>query len=134
MSADAATTKSVTSDSTERPKSAVRALMLRMATDRPKLLVVLIAVLLLLMAILEPTTFARPANAAVVLLDTAQTALARAVEQARRASAVVGRLRRLVERPDLGRQAQPVRAVRARQASRGAALAVDAEREDWTEF
>ena len=41
-------------------------------------------------------------------LDTAQTALARAVEQARRASAVVGRLRRLVERPDLGRQAQPV--------------------------
>ena len=34
-------------------------------------------------------------------LDTAQTAMARAVEQARRASTVVGRLRRLVERPDL---------------------------------
>ena len=41
-------------------------------------------------------------------LGTAQTALARAVEQARRASAVVGRLRRLVERPDLGGQVQPL--------------------------
>lgn len=39
---------------------------------------------------------------------TAQVALARAVEQARRASAVVGRLRRLVERPDLGGQLQPL--------------------------
>ncbi|OGB12263.1 MAG: two-component sensor histidine kinase [Burkholderiales bacterium RIFCSPHIGHO2_12_FULL_65_48] len=41
-------------------------------------------------------------------LDTAQTAMARAVEQARRASTVVGRLRRLVERPDLAGQAQPL--------------------------
>lgn len=41
-------------------------------------------------------------------LDTAQTAMARAVEQARRATAVVGRLRRLVERPDLAGQAQPL--------------------------
>ncbi|MFY3384576.1 sensor histidine kinase [Paracidovorax sp. MALMAid1276] len=41
-------------------------------------------------------------------LPTAQTAMARAVEQARRATAVVGRLRRLVERPDLAGQAQPV--------------------------
>ncbi|MFN7154020.1 MAG: sensor histidine kinase [Acidovorax sp.] len=41
-------------------------------------------------------------------LDTAQTAMARAVEQARRASTVVGRLRRLVERPDLVGQAQPL--------------------------
>lgn len=41
-------------------------------------------------------------------LDTAQTAMARAVEQARRASTVVGRLRRLVERPDLEGQAQPL--------------------------
>lgn len=40
--------------------------------------------------------------------DTAQTAMARAVEQARRASTVVGRLRRLVERPDLAGQAQPL--------------------------
>ncbi|MFN4121129.1 sensor histidine kinase [Acidovorax sp.] len=41
-------------------------------------------------------------------IDTAQTAMARAVEQARRASTVVGRLRRLVERPDLAGQAQPL--------------------------
>ena len=41
-------------------------------------------------------------------LDTAQTAMARAVEQARRASTVVGRLRRLVERPELAGQAQPL--------------------------
>lgn len=41
-------------------------------------------------------------------LPTAQTAMARAVEQARRASSVVGRLRRLVERPDLAGQAQPL--------------------------
>ena len=41
-------------------------------------------------------------------LATARTAMARAVEQARRASDVVGRLRRLVERPDLVGQAQPL--------------------------
>lgn len=41
-------------------------------------------------------------------INTAQTAMARAVEQARRASTVVGRLRRLVERPDLAGQAQPL--------------------------
>lgn len=41
-------------------------------------------------------------------LATAQTAMARAVEQARRASTVVGRLRRLVERPDLAGQVQPL--------------------------
>lgn len=41
-------------------------------------------------------------------LATAQTAMARAVEQARRASAVVGRLRRLVERADPAAQTQPL--------------------------
>ena len=41
-------------------------------------------------------------------LDTAREAMARAVEQARRASDVVGRLRRAVERPDLGGQLQRV--------------------------
>ena len=46
-------------------------------------------------------------------LPTAQTAMARAVEQARRASTVVGRLRRLVERPDLAGQAQPLALVTA---------------------
>ena len=41
-------------------------------------------------------------------VDTARTAMARAVEQARRATQVVGRLRRLVERPELGGQVQPL--------------------------
>jgi signal transduction histidine kinase len=39
-------------------------------------------------------------------IATARTAMGRTVEQARRASDVVGRLRRLVERPDLAGQAQ----------------------------
>lgn len=41
-------------------------------------------------------------------LDTARHAMGQAVDQARRASAVVGRLRRIVERPDLSGQAQPL--------------------------
>lgn len=46
-----------------------------MATDRPRLLVVMIALLIVIMAILQPTTFARPENAAVVLLDASQTTI-----------------------------------------------------------
>jgi ribose/xylose/arabinose/galactoside ABC-type transport system permease subunit len=45
------------------------------ATDRRQLLVVLIAALLGFMTLLEPNTFPRAANAAVVLLDTAQTGI-----------------------------------------------------------
>ena len=41
-------------------------------------------------------------------LDTARQAMAQAVEQARRAADVVGRLRRVVERPDLAGQTQAV--------------------------
>ena len=41
-------------------------------------------------------------------LEAAQTAMVRAVEQAHRTSAVVGRLRRLVERPDLAADLQPL--------------------------
>ncbi|MCX7255312.1 MAG: ATP-binding protein [Polaromonas sp.] len=41
-------------------------------------------------------------------LATARTAMTQAVEQARRAASVVGRLRRLVERPELSGQVQPV--------------------------
>ncbi|MCJ0761803.1 sensor histidine kinase [Variovorax terrae] len=41
-------------------------------------------------------------------LDTARSAMAQAVEQARRASEVVARLRRAVERPDLATQVQAV--------------------------
>ncbi|WP_394791364.1 sensor histidine kinase [Rhodoferax sp.] len=41
-------------------------------------------------------------------LATARSAMAQAVEQARRASSVVGRLRRAVERPDLAGPLQPV--------------------------
>jgi ribose transport system permease protein len=45
------------------------------ATERQLLLIVLIMVLVATMAVLEPTTFPRAANAAVVLLDTAQTGI-----------------------------------------------------------
>ena len=48
---------------------------MRIATERQLLLIVLIVVLIGGMTILEPTTFPRPANAAVVLLDTAQTGI-----------------------------------------------------------
>jgi len=50
-------------------------LLYLMATDRPRLLVVMIALLIIIMAILQPTTFARPENAAVVLLDASQTTI-----------------------------------------------------------
>ena len=50
-------------------------LLVRIATERQLLLVVLIVGLIALMTILEPTTFPRPANAAVILLDTAQTGI-----------------------------------------------------------
>ena len=50
-------------------------LLVRMATDRPQLLIFLIVALIVVMTVLEPATFTRPANAAVVLLDTAQTAI-----------------------------------------------------------
>ncbi|HEY7750004.1 MAG TPA: ABC transporter permease [Aestuariivirgaceae bacterium] len=56
-------------------RSRGKALLLRIATDRQLLLIVLIFVLIALMTILEPTTFPRAANAAVVLLDTAQTGI-----------------------------------------------------------
>jgi ribose transport system permease protein len=52
-----------------------RGLLTRIATDRELLLIVLIVTLIVLMAILEPTTFPRAANAAVILLDTAQTGI-----------------------------------------------------------
>jgi len=46
-------------------------------------------------------------------LDTARQAMAQAVEQARRASDVVGRLRRAIERPDLSGQTQALDLVEA---------------------
>jgi ribose/xylose/arabinose/galactoside ABC-type transport system permease subunit len=55
--------------------SRAHGLLVRIATDRQLLLIMLIATLLVLMTILEPTTFPRAANAAVVLLDTAQTGI-----------------------------------------------------------
>ena len=45
------------------------------ATERQLLLIVLIIALIVGMSILKPDTFPRPANAAVVLLDTAQTGI-----------------------------------------------------------
>lgn len=52
-----------------------KTLLIRIATERQYLLIVLIVALVAVMTILEPTTFPRPANAAVVLLDTAQTGI-----------------------------------------------------------
>ena len=63
----------VESPAVERPRG--RGLLIRIATDRELLLIVLIVTLIALMAILEPTTFPRAANAAVILLDTAQTGI-----------------------------------------------------------
>ena len=57
----------------ERPKR--RNLLVRIATERQLLLIVLLVALIAGMAILKPTTFPRAANAAVVLLDTAQTGI-----------------------------------------------------------
>ena len=56
-------------------RSRGRELLVRIATERQLLLIVLIVVLVGLMTILEPATFSRPANAAVILLDTAQTGI-----------------------------------------------------------
>lgn len=52
-----------------------RSLLVLIATERPLLLIVLIVLLIAVMAILRPDTFPRPANAAVILLDTAQTGI-----------------------------------------------------------
>lgn len=56
-------------------RSRAAELMGKMLTDRRLLLSVLIVVLLATMAILKPDTFPRASNAAVVLLDTAQTGI-----------------------------------------------------------
>jgi ribose transport system permease protein len=61
------------SPAAERPRG--RGLLVRIATERQLLLIVLIVALVALMTILEPATFPRTANAAVVLLDTAQTGI-----------------------------------------------------------
>ena len=60
-------------ESAERPRR--RSLLVRIATERQLLLIVLLVALVAGMAILKPTTFPRAANAAVVLLDTAQTGI-----------------------------------------------------------
>src|SRR6266545_165403 len=56
-------------------RSRGRELLVRIATERQLLLIFLIIALIVLMAILKPTTFPRPENAAVILLDTAQTGI-----------------------------------------------------------
>src|SRR3954452_20744737 len=61
----------------ERPigPSRGRDLLVRIATERQLLLIGLVIALIAVMSILKPTTFPRVENAAVVLLDTAQTAI-----------------------------------------------------------
>lgn len=75
MSADVTHAKDDASKAFGKPVSPGKGLLVRLATDRPKLLMVLILALVGVMAIFEPTTFIRPQNGAVVLLDTAQTAI-----------------------------------------------------------
>ncbi len=55
--------------------SRAKAFLSRIATDRPLLLIGLIAALVVIMAVLRPNTFPTSGNAAVVLLDTAQTGI-----------------------------------------------------------
>jgi ribose transport system permease protein len=57
------------------PRFSGKKLLVKIATERQLLLIVLIVVLIGGMTILEPNTFPRTANAAVVLLDTAQTGI-----------------------------------------------------------
>lgn len=85
MSSDISTSASsasvapaVSGEPAERPavaRSRGKGLLVLIATERQYLLIFLIIALLVLMTILEPTTFPRTANAAVVLLDTAQTGI-----------------------------------------------------------
>jgi ribose/xylose/arabinose/galactoside ABC-type transport system permease subunit len=56
-------------------KSSAERLLLRVAMDRPLLLVALIAVVVVVMTITSPKTFPTFGNGAVVLLDTAQTGI-----------------------------------------------------------
>jgi len=55
--------------------SGVKAFLARIATDRPLLLILLIAALVIGMTAFRPSTFLTTGNAAVVLLDTAQTGI-----------------------------------------------------------
>ena len=55
--------------------SSVKGFLARIATDRPLLLILLIAALVIGMTAFRPMTFLTTGNAAVVLLDTAQTAI-----------------------------------------------------------
>lgn len=75
MSIDVTPSTSGPGDLPDKGRSRGKSLLVRMATDRPQLLIVLIIALIAVMTVLEPNTFTRPANAAVVLLDTAQTAI-----------------------------------------------------------
>ncbi|MFT3989299.1 ABC transporter permease [Aestuariivirga sp.] len=75
MSSDATSANGTLKAKPESGGSGGRSFWLRMAMDRQQLLIFLILALVVIMTILEPTTFPRPANAAVVLLDTAQTAI-----------------------------------------------------------
>jgi ribose/xylose/arabinose/galactoside ABC-type transport system permease subunit len=50
-------------------------ILLRVALERPLLLIALIVLIALIMAVVEPESFLTTSNAAVVLLDTAQTGI-----------------------------------------------------------
>jgi ribose/xylose/arabinose/galactoside ABC-type transport system permease subunit len=66
----------MSSETASRGKSSnAKAFLARVATDRPLLLVLLILALVIGMTAFRPSTFLTTGNAAVVLLDTAQTGI-----------------------------------------------------------
>jgi ribose/xylose/arabinose/galactoside ABC-type transport system permease subunit len=56
-------------------RATIERVLVRVALDRPLLLIALIVAIALIMAVFEPDKFLTPANAGVVLLDTAQTGI-----------------------------------------------------------
>ncbi|MBL8894304.1 MAG: ABC transporter permease [Rhizobiales bacterium] len=64
-----------TQTATRGRSSSLKAFSARIATDRPLLLIILIVALIIGMTAFRPSTFLTTGNAAVVLLDTAQTGI-----------------------------------------------------------
>src|SRR5262245_56657830 len=56
-------------------RATIERVLVRVAVDRPLLLIALLIAIALIMAVLEPDKFLTTANASVVLLDTAQTGI-----------------------------------------------------------
>lgn len=68
-------TTTTSTPETAKPAGGAKAFFYKILTDRPRLLIVMILILVVVMAILESKTFPTPGNAGVVLLDTAVTGI-----------------------------------------------------------